>query len=132
MVGGYNIIGRAIDGTVVWKTVVFMLLDLLAHLCRGGALYVLLALSVQYSILTNIVKGMKEVEMYLQYVLKLDPGVSNHFEFGHVWTDRYTDNLNLLYRYEAQMSLFMQMAQMQSSGYKVRRRSVVYGCICCC
>ncbi|KAF9238369.1 nucleoporin Nup186/Nup192/Nup205 [Melanogaster broomeanus] len=49
----------AIDGTEVWKTVAFMLLDSLTHLCRTEKSRALLSAL--------------EAEMHLQYVLKPDP-----------------------------------------------------------
>ena len=65
----------AIDGTEVWKTVAFTLLDALTHLCRADKSRVLLSTLVKYGVLSNFVKGVKEAEMHLQYVLKPDPGV---------------------------------------------------------
>ena len=64
----------AIDGTEVWKTVAFMLLDSLAHLCRADKSRTLLSSLVRYGVLSNFVRGLKEAEMHLQYVLKPDPG----------------------------------------------------------
>lgn len=65
----------AIDGTEVWKTVAFMLLDSLAHLCRADKSRTLLSSLVRYGVLSNFVRGLKEAEMHLQYVLKPDPGM---------------------------------------------------------
>ena len=66
----------AIDGTEVWKTVAFMLLDSLAHLCRVDKSRTLLSSLARYGVLANFVRGLKEVEVELQYVLKPDPGTS--------------------------------------------------------
>ena len=65
----------AIDGTEVWKTVAFMLLDSLVHLCRADKSRTLLSSLVKYGVLSNFVRGLKEAEMHLQYVLKPDPGM---------------------------------------------------------
>ena len=65
----------AIDGTEVWKTVAFTLLDSLAHLCRADKLRTLLSTLVKYGVLSNFVRGLKEAETHLQYVLKPDPGM---------------------------------------------------------
>ena len=65
----------AIDGTEVWKTVAFMLLDSLAHLGRADKSRTLLSSLVRYGVLSNFVRGLKEAEMHLQCVLKPDPGM---------------------------------------------------------
>ncbi|KAG1816317.1 nucleoporin Nup186/Nup192/Nup205 [Suillus subaureus] len=90
-----TIISRdAIDGTEVWKTVAFMLLDSLAQLCRSDKSRMLLTSLVRYGILSNFVQGLKEAESQMQYVLKPDP-----------------DDLNPLYVYESKMSFLIRMAQ---------------------
>jgi nuclear pore complex protein Nup205 len=90
-----TIISRdAIDGTEVWKTVAFMLLDSLAQLCRSDKSRMLLTSLVRYGILSNFVQGLKEAESQMQYVLKPDP-----------------DDLNPLYVYESKLSFLIRMAQ---------------------
>ncbi|KAG2127910.1 uncharacterized protein EDB93DRAFT_1256835 [Suillus bovinus] len=84
----------AIDGTEVWKTVAFMLLDSLAQLCRSDKSRMFLTSLVRYGILSNFVQGLKEAEPQIQYVLKPDP-----------------DDLNPLYVYESKMSFLIRMAQ---------------------
>ncbi|KAG0707241.1 nucleoporin Nup186/Nup192/Nup205 [Suillus ampliporus] len=84
----------SIDGTEVWKTVAFMLLDSLSQLCRSDKSRMLLTSLVRYGILSNFVQGLKEAESQMQYVLKPDP-----------------DDLNPLYVYEAKMSFLIRMAQ---------------------
>jgi nuclear pore complex protein Nup205 len=70
-----TIISRdAIDGSEVWKTVAFMLLDSLAQLCRSEKSRMLLTSLVRYGILSNFVQGLKEAESQMQFVLKPDPG----------------------------------------------------------
>ena len=64
----------AIDGTEVWKTVAFMLLDSLAQLCRSEKSRMFLTSLVRYGILSNFVQGLKEAESQIQHVLKPDPG----------------------------------------------------------
>ena len=64
----------AIDGTEVWKTVAFMLLDSLAHLCRADKSRTLLSSLARFGVLGNFVRGLKEAEVQLLYVLKPDPG----------------------------------------------------------
>ncbi|KAF8130340.1 nucleoporin Nup186/Nup192/Nup205 [Boletus edulis] len=88
----------AIDGTEVWKTVAFMLLDSLAHLCRAD----------KSRTLVSFVRGLKEAEMHLQYVLKPDP-----------------DDLNPLYVYEAKMSLFTRMAQTRSGAERLLEAQIL-------
>ncbi|KAJ7619541.1 nucleoporin Nup186/Nup192/Nup205 [Roridomyces roridus] len=84
----------AIDGSEVWKTIAFMLLDSLTQLSGLEKQHVVLTALVRHGILTNFVRGIKESDLRLQSVLKPDP-----------------DDLNPLYVYEAKMSLFVRMAQ---------------------
>ncbi|KAF7373366.1 hypothetical protein MSAN_00546200 [Mycena sanguinolenta] len=84
----------AIDGSEVWKTIAFMLLDSLVQLSGAEKQHVVLSALVRHGILTNFVRGIKESDLRLQAVLKPDP-----------------DDLNPLYVYEAKMSLFVRMAQ---------------------
>ncbi|KAJ7620549.1 nucleoporin Nup186/Nup192/Nup205 [Mycena polygramma] len=84
----------AIDGSEVWKTIAFMLLDSLVQLSGLEKQHIVLTALVRHGILTNFVRGIKESDLRLQAVLKPDP-----------------DDLNPLYVYEAKMSLFVRMAQ---------------------
>ncbi|KAJ7778502.1 nucleoporin Nup186/Nup192/Nup205 [Mycena metata] len=84
----------AIDGSEVWKTIAFMLLDSLVQLSGLEKQHIVLSALVRHGILTNFVRGIKESDLRLQGVLKPDP-----------------DDLNPLYVYEAKMSLFVRMAQ---------------------
>ncbi|KAJ7584798.1 nucleoporin Nup186/Nup192/Nup205 [Mycena floridula] len=84
----------AIDGTEVWRTVAFMLMDSLIQLSGLEKQHVVLTTCVRHGILANFVAGVKESDLLLQGVLKPDP-----------------DDLNPLYVYEAKMSLFVRMAQ---------------------
>ncbi|KAG1728877.1 nucleoporin Nup186/Nup192/Nup205, partial [Suillus paluster] len=88
----------AIDGTEVWKTVAFMLLDSLSQLCRSDKSRMLLTSLVRYGILSNFVQGLKEAESQMQ--LYLDKTEGND-----------ADDLNPLYVYEAKMSFLIRMAQ---------------------
>ncbi|EGO28547.1 hypothetical protein SERLADRAFT_413403 [Serpula lacrymans var. lacrymans S7.9] len=84
----------AIDGTEVWKTVAFMLLDSLVHLSHLDKSHVIWPTFVRYGILSSFVRGLKESDLPLQHVLKPDP-----------------DDLNPLYVYESKMSLLIRMTQ---------------------
>ncbi|KAJ6542676.1 nucleoporin Nup186/Nup192/Nup205 [Mycena capillaripes] len=84
----------AIDGSEVWKTIAFMLLDSLVQLSGLEKQHIVLSALVRHGILANFVRGIKESDLRLQAVLKPDP-----------------DDLNPLYVYEAKMSLFVRMAQ---------------------
>ena len=66
----------AIDGTEVWKTVAFMLLDSLVYLCRTEKQSSILTVLTRHGILSNFVHGLKESDVRLQGVLKPDPGKS--------------------------------------------------------
>ncbi|KAH7924355.1 hypothetical protein BV22DRAFT_1035258 [Leucogyrophana mollusca] len=98
----------AIDGTEVWKTVAFMLLDSLVQLCRSDKSRTLLTTLMRYGILSNFVRGLKESEMQLQYVLKPDP-----------------DDLNPLYVYEAKMSLFIRIAQTRPGAERLLEAQIL-------
>jgi len=66
----------AIDGTEVWKTIAFMLLDSLVRLCRTETHQVVLTALVRHGILLNFVRSVKESDLRLRCVLKPDPGIS--------------------------------------------------------
>ncbi|TFK37612.1 nucleoporin Nup186/Nup192/Nup205 [Crucibulum laeve] len=84
----------AIDGTEVWKTIAFMLLDALVQLSSQEKQHIILNSLGRHGILANFIRGIKESDLRLQSVLKADP-----------------DDLNPLYVYEAKMSLFIRMSQ---------------------
>ncbi|KAH9929472.1 nucleoporin Nup186/Nup192/Nup205 [Fomitopsis serialis] len=93
----------AIDGTEVWKTVAFMLLDSLVRLARWEkhTPTVLQALA-RHGFLAGFVSGLKESDSRLQAVLKPDP-----------------DDLNSLYVYEAKMSLLIRMSQSRQGAERL-------------
>lgn len=64
----------AIDGTEAWKTVAFMLLDLLMYLCQTEKQSSILTALTHHGILSNFVHGLKESDVRLQGVLKPYPG----------------------------------------------------------
>lgn len=64
----------AIDGTEVWKTVAFTLLDCLVHLSQDDRQHVVLSALSRHGFLLNFVRGLKESDLRLQAVLKPDPG----------------------------------------------------------
>ncbi|EEB97565.1 hypothetical protein MPER_03089, partial [Moniliophthora perniciosa FA553] len=80
----------AIDGTEVWRTVAFMLLDSLVQLSALDKNHPVSSHLVRHGILSNFVQGLSESDFLLQSVLKPDP-----------------DDLNPLYVYEAKMSFAM-------------------------
>ncbi|KAI0317152.1 nucleoporin Nup186/Nup192/Nup205 [Amylostereum chailletii] len=84
----------AVDGTEVWKTVAFMLLDCLVYLSRDDKQSTILNVLVRHGFLSNFVRDLQESDLRLQAVLKPDP-----------------DDLNALYVYEAKMSLLIRIAQ---------------------
>ncbi|KAF7297146.1 hypothetical protein MIND_00947600 [Mycena indigotica] len=98
----------AIDGSEVWKTVAFMLLDSLVQLSGQDKQHVALSTLVRQGILTNFVRGIKESDLRLQSVLKPDP-----------------DDLNPLYVYEAKMSLFVRMAQTRPGAEKLLEAQLI-------
>lgn len=64
----------AIDGTEVWKTVAFMLLDALVQLSGAEKHQSVLSALTRHGILSNFVRGIKESDSRLLSVLKPDPG----------------------------------------------------------
>lgn len=64
----------AIDGTEVWKTVAFMLLDALVLLSGQEKTPAVVNALTRHGILSNFVRGVKESDERLQSVLKPDPG----------------------------------------------------------
>lgn len=65
----------ATDGTEVWKTVAFMLLDCLVHLARGDRQASVLGTMAKNGFLMSFARGLKEADERLQSVLKPDPGM---------------------------------------------------------
>jgi nuclear pore complex protein Nup205 len=64
----------AIDGTEVWKTVAFMLLDALVQLSGLEKQQSFFSALTRHGILSNFVRGVKESDSRLLSVLKPDPG----------------------------------------------------------
>ncbi|KAH9856365.1 nucleoporin Nup186/Nup192/Nup205 [Lenzites betulinus] len=98
----------AIDGTEVWKTVAFMLLDSLVRLSRWEKHSSPLAALTRQGFLGGFVRGLKESDLMLQAVLKPDP-----------------DDLNSLYVYEAKMSLLIRMAQTRQGAERLLEARVL-------
>ena len=65
----------AIDGTEVWKTVAFMLLDSLVRLSKWERHSSSLASLARQGFLGGFVRGLKESDLPLQGVLKPEPGM---------------------------------------------------------
>ncbi|KAF8064189.1 nucleoporin Nup186/Nup192/Nup205 [Lyophyllum atratum] len=98
----------AIDGTEVWKTVAFMLLDALVQLSGVEKPHIVLSALTRHGILSNFVRGLKESDSRLLLVLKPDP-----------------DDLNPLYVYEAKMSLFIRMTQTRAGAERLLEAQLV-------
>ncbi|KDR74068.1 hypothetical protein GALMADRAFT_250802 [Galerina marginata CBS 339.88] len=92
----------AIDGTEVWKTIAFMLLDAVVQLSSLEKQHVVLSALNRHGILSNFVRSIKDSDSRLQGVLKPDP-----------------DDLNSLYVYESKMSLFIRMAQTRAGAERL-------------
>ncbi|KAF5381906.1 hypothetical protein D9757_007577 [Collybiopsis confluens] len=92
----------AIDGSEVWRTVAFMLLDSLVQLSALEKQHPVLTPLVRHGILANFVQGVKESDHLLQAILKPDP-----------------DDLNPLYVYESKMSFFIRMAQTRAGAERL-------------
>ena len=64
----------AIDGTEVWKTIAFMLLDATVQLSSHEKQHVVLSALTRHGVLSNFVRSLKDSDSRLQSVLKPDPG----------------------------------------------------------
>ncbi|GJJ07119.1 hypothetical protein Clacol_001319 [Clathrus columnatus] len=92
----------AIDGTEVWKTVSFTLLDSLICISRLEKQHRALNIISRKGFLQNFVQSIKDSDADLLQVLKPDP-----------------ENLNALYVYEARMALLIRIAQTQAGAEKL-------------
>ncbi|KAI0297000.1 nucleoporin Nup186/Nup192/Nup205 [Multifurca ochricompacta] len=92
----------ATDGTEVWKTVAYMLLDCLVDLSQGDKQATILSTLVRHGFLGVFVQDIKDSDRRLQSVLKPDP-----------------DDLNSLYIYEAKMSLLIRIAQTRQGAERL-------------
>ncbi len=68
----------ATDGTEVWKTVAYMLLDCLVDLSRGDKQGTILSTLVRHGFLGVFVQDIKDSDRRLQAVLKPEPGTPSH------------------------------------------------------
>ncbi|KAH9922299.1 nucleoporin Nup186/Nup192/Nup205 [Epithele typhae] len=98
----------AIDGTEVWKTVAFMLLDSLVRLSKWEKHPTSLTSLARHGFLGGFVRGLKEADLQLQNVLKPEP-----------------DDLNSLYIYESKMSLLVRMAQTRQGAERLLEARVL-------
>lgn len=64
----------AVDGSEVWKTVAFMLLDSLVRLSYLDKQSIVISTLARQGFLSGFVRGLKESDLRLQAVLKPDPG----------------------------------------------------------
>ena len=70
-----TIIARdAIDGTEIWKTIAFMLLDAIVQLSSLEKQHIVLSALTHHGVLSNFVRSIKDSDSRLQSVLKPDPG----------------------------------------------------------
>ncbi|KAF5345807.1 hypothetical protein D9756_010889 [Leucocoprinus leucothites] len=98
----------AIDGTEVWKTIAFMLLDALVQLSGQEKQSMVVSALLRHGILSNFVRGVKENDERLQSVLKPEP-----------------DDLNTLYVYESKLSLFTRMSQTRAGAEKLLDAQII-------
>lgn len=71
----------AIDGTDVWKTVAFMLLDALVRLAQFERQPAVVAAMARSGFARSFVHGVKEADVQLQAVLKPDPGMCDRMNY---------------------------------------------------
>jgi nuclear pore complex protein Nup205 len=75
----------ATDGTEVWKTVAYMLLDCLINLSRDDKHGNILLTLVRHGFLGVFVQDIKDSDRRLQSVLKPEPGIFTHFSVDPRW-----------------------------------------------
>ncbi|KAG8931084.1 hypothetical protein FRC02_003259 [Tulasnella sp. 418] len=92
----------ATDGSEVWRTVSFTLLDAMVQLSRVEKAHKVLNVMAREGFLKNFVHGIKSAEKDMAMVLKPDP-----------------DNLNSLYVYEAKMSMLIRVAQTRQGAERL-------------
>ncbi|EKM52358.1 uncharacterized protein PHACADRAFT_164266 [Phanerochaete carnosa HHB-10118-sp] len=98
----------AIDGTDVWKTVAFTLLDSLVRLSQAERQPAVITAMSRSGFTRGFISGVKGSDLQLQAVLKPDP-----------------DELNSLYVYEARMSLLIRMAQTRAGAERLLENRLV-------
>ncbi|KAH9982000.1 nucleoporin Nup186/Nup192/Nup205 [Russula compacta] len=98
----------ATDGTEVWKTVAYMLLDCLINHSRDDKHGNILSTLVRHGFLGVFVQNIKDSDRRLQSVLKPEP-----------------DDLNSLYVYEAKMSLFIRIAQTRQGAERLMEARIL-------
>jgi nuclear pore complex protein Nup205 len=112
--------GDAIDGSEVWKTVAFTLLDSLVRLSRADKAHRVLSVLVKHGFLQNFVQSVKESGFELQRVLKPDPRrllCLCHLRRSNEFVN--AASLNALYVYEAKMSFLVRIAQTRQGADKL-------------
>ena len=110
----------AIDGTEVWKTVAFMLLDSLVRLSQWDKHPASLTALARQGFLGGFVRGLKESDLLLQSILKPNPGqYARRLPPHYTNTRALTGDLNPLYVYESKMSLLIRMSQTRQGAERL-------------
>ena len=115
----------AIDGTEVWKTVAFMLLDSLVRLSRWDKRPASLSALAKQGFLSGFVRGLKESDLLLQSVLKPDPSQSFSRNYKLHICSYPSGDLNPLYVYESKMSLLVRMSQTRHGAERLLEARVL-------
>ena len=92
----------AIDGTEVWKTVAFSLLESLARLSRLDTKFLVLNTLERYGLLSNFSYTIGDADSSLQDILRPEP-----------------DDLNPLYVYEAKIAFYIRLAQTRQGAERL-------------
>ncbi|KAH8829222.1 hypothetical protein DL96DRAFT_1597215 [Flagelloscypha sp. PMI_526] len=98
----------AIDGSEVWRTIAFMLLDSLARLSAQERQHPLLTALVRHGVLDNFIRSLKDSDERLMSILRPDPA-----------------NLNPLYIYESKMSFFIALAQSRAGAERLLEARII-------
>ncbi len=111
----------ATDGTEVWKTVAYMLLDCLVDLSRDDKHGNILSTLIRHGFLGVFVQDIKDSDRRLQSVLKPEPGTPPCSKLLSTAADDLSciDDLNSLYVYEAKMSLLIRIAQTRQGAERL-------------
>ena len=103
----------ACDGIEVWRTVALLALDTLIKFANARG-EILEALSRSGN-LQSFVQRLKDGDVQLQNILKASPGAFNS-DRSVLVVDAWTEDLNALYAYEGEMSLFVRMAEIRKGA----------------
>jgi len=123
----------ALDGSEIWRTVAFMLLDSLVHLGNGKRSNQALGALVRHGVLVNFVRAIEQDDGRLQALLKPDPGKPTIRSTMLRGTEdiHYVDDLHSLYVYEAKMSLLVRISLTRPGAERLLEARILHSLAKC-